>query len=88
MRKTSSTDHLKEGDIIRCVVLEVQTSQRYCWRAYPYTPICDPTSNVDDKIVNFTNELLENKNGIEILKEIDFGNTKLDSSKTTFVWIR
>lgn len=87
IRKTSFTQRLRCGDVIKCIVIETR-NDRYNWRAYPYTNMSDPSANIEDRVETYTNELMENKNGIEIIQKIDFQEMKLNSTKKIKIWIK
>lgn len=73
--------------MLKCIVIETQ-NQGLHWRAYPYIEALNPDLESKDSIEMYTNEMTENKSGIEIQKDINFGTMNVDTKKSIFVWIK
>jgi hypothetical protein len=86
MNPKSIPSDINVGDVLKCIVIE-NKNQGMQWRAYPYTEACIPVPNTENSVEIFTNKLMANKCGIEIIEQINFGKVYINQTKTIFVSI-
>ncbi|XP_054154212.1 putative helicase MOV-10 [Oppia nitens] len=89
IRKTKDTEHLRVGDVVKVLTIETR-SNSFNWRAILYTQVYDTiiTGLSMDQIDSYTNELMMNKNMVEVLAKISFGEMIVNNNKKILIYIR
>ncbi|CAG2107689.1 unnamed protein product [Medioppia subpectinata] len=87
IRKTDETQHLRVGDIEKMIVIETRNDV-FNWRAIIYSKFYDPEDGKRDQIDVYTDDLMANKNSIEITDGINFKEMRVGTEKKIFVYIK